>query len=259
VRRIADDNQIVPHLVRYANGNDRLYTHSMNTAAYAIALGSRRDELDEEALRLIGLGALAHDVGLANVDPGLLGRKESALTDGEHAFLAKHPQRGAGLLLDAGITDPVIVEIATSHHEMASHLPLHLQIVQLADTSDTLTNRPGRTDTGAYRALYTLRETTRGRYDPDLPRDFVLMLGGWSCQRMGRSRRCIRRWKPLSQRSARQPPNGERQRARRSPIPPADRRSRSHNGSAARGAAVVRQRLRSHPGVGTSVVHGPRW
>lgn len=177
VRRIADDNQIVPHLVRYAIGNDRLYTHSMNTAAYAIALASRRDEFDEEALRVIGLGALAHDVGLANTDPGLLGREESALTDGERAFLAKHPQRGAGLLLDASITDPVIVEIAANHHEMAANLPLHLQIVQLADTFDTLTNRPGRTDSGAYRALYTLRETMRGRYDPDLLRDFVMMLG----------------------------------------------------------------------------------
>jgi hypothetical protein len=177
VRRIADDNQIVPHLVRFAVGNGRLYSHSMNTAAYAVALGSRRDELDEEQLRLLGLGALAHDVGLANADPDLLGRDESAMSESERAYLAKHPQRGAGMLMDANITDPLILEIAAEHHEMTPDLPLHVQIVQLADTFDRLTNRPGRTDTGAYRALYTLRETMRGRYRADLLRDFVLLLG----------------------------------------------------------------------------------
>ena len=177
VKRIANDNQIVPHLIRFAVGNERLYSHSMNTAAYAIALASRRDELDEEQLRMIGIGALAHDVGLANVNPDLLGREESALTDQERAFLAKHPQRGAGMLMDANITDPMILEIAADHHVMTADLPLHLQIVQMADIFDTLTNRPGRTDSGAFRALYTLRETMRGRYRADLLRDFVTMLG----------------------------------------------------------------------------------
>lgn len=177
VKRIANDNQLVPHLIRFAVGNERLYSHSINTAAYAVALASRRDELDEEQLRLIGIGALAHDVGLVDVDPDLLGREESALSDRERTFLAQHPQRGAGLLLDANITDPMILEIAAEHHVSAPDLPLHLQIVQLADMFDTLTNRPGRTDSGAYRALYTLRETMRGRYRPDLLRDFIEMLG----------------------------------------------------------------------------------
>ena len=177
VKRIANDNQLVPHLIRFAVGDGRLYSHSINTAAYAVALASRRDELDEEQLRMIGIGALAHDVGLANADPDLLGREESALTDGERAFLAQHPQRGAGLLLDTSITNPMILEIVSDHHVSAPDLPLHLQIVQLADAFDTLTSRPGRTDTGTYRALYTLRETMRGRYRPDLLRDFIAMLG----------------------------------------------------------------------------------
>jgi HD-GYP domain-containing protein (c-di-GMP phosphodiesterase class II) len=177
VRRIAGDNQVVPHLVRFALGDERLYVHSMNTAAYAIALASRRDELDLDTLRSIGIGALAHDVGLASTDPTLLGRDESALTEGERAYLAKHPQRGHGMLVEADIEDPIVLDIAHDHHTLGAGLPLHVQIVQLADTFDALTNRPGRTDSGAYRALYTLRESMRGRYRPDLLRDFVLMLG----------------------------------------------------------------------------------
>jgi len=71
----------------------------------------------------------------------------------------------------------VIPAIASEHHLMSPDLLLHMQIVQLANTFDTLTNCPGRTDAGAYRALCTLRETRRGHYRPDLLRDFVVMLG----------------------------------------------------------------------------------
>jgi hypothetical protein len=60
VHRIAEDQQIVPHMTRFAADNERLYAHSTNTAAYAIALASRRDEIDEDLLRTIGTGALAH-------------------------------------------------------------------------------------------------------------------------------------------------------------------------------------------------------
>jgi len=99
------------------------------------------------------------------------------LSESERAYLAKHPERGLSMLQEADVTDPIVLEIAMNHHSTASDLPLHLQIVQLADEFDTLTNRPGRTDSGAYRALYTLRESIEGRYEPNLLRDFVLMLG----------------------------------------------------------------------------------
>lgn len=177
VRQIVEDTQIVPHLVRFAVGDERLYVHSMNTAAYAIALAARREEITTGELRSIGIGALAHDIGLATADVRLLSRDESALTESEHAYLVKHPERGLGVLEEAEMDDPLVLEIVADHHSNAIDLPLHVQIVQLADSFDTLTNRPGRIDSGAYRALYTLRESIEGRYEHDLLRDFVLMLG----------------------------------------------------------------------------------
>ncbi len=177
VRQIVDDTQIVPHLVRFAVGDERLYVHSLNTATYAIALAARRDDVTPEELKSIGIGAMAHDIGLATADARLLSRDESVLSESEHAYLLKHSERGVTVLEDAGVTDPLVLDIAANHHDPGDDLPLHLQIVQLADSFDTLTNRPGRTDAGAYRALYTLRESIEGRYDPTLLRDFVLMLG----------------------------------------------------------------------------------
>ena len=178
VRLIVDDTQIVPHLVRFAVGDERLYVHSMNTAAYAIALAARRDDVSPEELKSIGIGALAHDIGLATADARLLSRDESALSESEHAYLVKHTERGLTVLQEAGVTDPVVLDIAAEHHSTGLELPLHVQIVQLADSFDTMTNRPGRTDSGAYRALYKLRESVEGRYEPGLLREFVLMLGG---------------------------------------------------------------------------------
>lgn len=176
VSQIVADTQIVPHLVRFAVGDERLYVHSMNTAAYAIALAAKRDDITPEELKSIGIGALAHDIGLATADVRLLSRDESVLSETENAYLLKHPERGLSVLEEAGVDDPIVLDIAANHHESGDELPLHLQIVQLADSFDTLTNRPGRTDAGAYRALYTLRESIEGRYDPNLLRDFVLML-----------------------------------------------------------------------------------
>ena len=81
------------------------------------------------------------------------------------------------MLAEAEMDDPLVLEIVADHHSYALDPPLHVQIIQLADSFDTLTNHPGRIDSGAYRALYTLRESIEGRYAHDLLRDFVLMLG----------------------------------------------------------------------------------
>jgi HD-GYP domain-containing protein (c-di-GMP phosphodiesterase class II) len=177
VRQIVEDTQIVPHLVRFAVGDERLSIHSMSTVAYAIALTTQRPEIIPDQPRPIGIGAPTHDIGLATAAAHRLSRDESVLTESEHTFLVKHPERGLSVLQEMQVADPIVLEIVADHHSAATDLPVHLQIVQLADSFDTLTNRPGRTDFGAYRALYTLRESSQDRYDQNLLRDFVLILG----------------------------------------------------------------------------------
>jgi HD-GYP domain-containing protein (c-di-GMP phosphodiesterase class II) len=163
--------------VYFGVGDERLYVYSMNTAAYAVALAARRQNITPEELKSIGIGALAHDIGLATANERLLSRDESVLSESEHAYLIKHPERGHSILQEVVVSGPFAPKFVTNHHNGASELTLHLQIVQLADSFDTLTNRPKRMDPGAYQALYTLRESIERRYDAELLRDLILMLG----------------------------------------------------------------------------------
>jgi len=172
-----EDTQIVPHLVRFAVGDERLSIHSMSTVAYAIALTTQRPEIIPDQPRPIGIGAPTHDIGLATAAAHRLSRDESVLTESEHTFLVKHPERGLSVLQEMQVADPIVLEIVADHHSAATDLPVHLQIVQLADSFDTLTNRPKRMEPGAYQALYTLRESIERRYDAELLRDLILMLG----------------------------------------------------------------------------------
>jgi HD-GYP domain-containing protein (c-di-GMP phosphodiesterase class II) len=180
VDRVADNAALLPGIVRFGKGQERLFTHSANVAAYAVALAARHGKFSEDDLSSIGIGALVHDVALTRVDPGLLQRPASQRTDMERDYLARHPRRGGTMLEQAGIEDPVVLDIVRNHHGATGgeRPSLAAQIVQLADVFDALTNRSdARSQHGPFAALYEMRHRMDGRFSPELIRDFVLMLG----------------------------------------------------------------------------------
>jgi HD-GYP domain-containing protein (c-di-GMP phosphodiesterase class II) len=178
---VAGNASVLSGVVRFAEGNEQLFTHSANVAAYAVVLAARRDEFTDQDLSAIGVGALVHDVGLATVEPALLAKTDEARTDMERHFLARHPRRGAVSLERAGIEDPLILDIVRNHHGPGENtrLTLPVQIVQLADVFDSLTSqRRQHTPHGPFAALYDMRHRMRDRFSPELIREFVLTLGG---------------------------------------------------------------------------------
>jgi HD-GYP domain-containing protein (c-di-GMP phosphodiesterase class II) len=177
---VAGNASLLSGVVRFAEGNEQLFVHSANVAAYAVVLAARRDEFTDEHLSAIGVGALIHDIGLASVDSGLLGRPDDQRTDVERHFLARHPRRGAVSLEQAGIDDPIILDIVRNHHGSGEgRLSLPAQIVQLADVFDSLTSqRRQNAPHGPFAALYEMRHRMSDRFSPELIREFVLTLGG---------------------------------------------------------------------------------
>ncbi len=178
---IANDSSILSGVVRFAEEHEQLFTHSSNVAAYAIVLAARRDEFTDKDLSAIGIGALIHDVGLAAVEPTLLTKPDDLRTDLERHFLARHPRRGATSLEQAGIDDPIVLDIVRNHHGSgeSGRLSLPVQIVQLADVFDSMTSqRRAHTPAGPFAALYNMRHRMDGRFSPELIREFVLTLGG---------------------------------------------------------------------------------
>lgn len=178
--KIANSQSLLSGVVRFAEGDERLLTHAANVAAYSVVLASRIPGLSSDELSSIGVGALVHDTGLSTVDPELLYKPDEERTDLERYFLGRHPGRGAAQLEQAGVDDPIVLDIVRHHHGVADgeQLSLPAQVVQLADVFDSLTSQSRQgAPNGPFAALYDMRHRGNGRFSPELIREFVLTLG----------------------------------------------------------------------------------
>ena len=178
VRSIADDSSVLAGLVRFGEGDERLLARSLNVAAYAIALAQRQPQFTREDLYSIGIGALIRDAGLARATESLTPEDEE-LTDMERSYLDRHAHRAASMLKDAGVSDQIVFDIVSGHHDWPYNreIPLHTRIVQLADRFDAMTNVPGAEQaTGPFAALAEMRRRASDQFSPDLIRDFVMLL-----------------------------------------------------------------------------------
>lgn len=102
-------------LLRLKNKDDYTYMHSMAVCALMVAL-ARGLELSEAEIRQAGLAGLLHDIGKASIPLAVL-NKPAALSDEEFALVRLHPERGHALLLQADITDQVVLDVCLHHHE----------------------------------------------------------------------------------------------------------------------------------------------
>lgn len=101
-------------VARLKNHDDYTYLHSVAVCALMIGLG-RRLQLDDQQVRLAGMGGLLHDLGKATVPLDIL-NKPGKLTEAEFEQMRKHPISGAEMLFNAGAGDELI-DIALHHHE----------------------------------------------------------------------------------------------------------------------------------------------
>src|SRR5690348_2459839 len=88
--------------------------HSLRVANYALQL-SRRIKLTESERRLVGLGALLHDIGKIGVRDAVL-LKPGPLTDREWNEMRAHSLYGRRLLEPLASTEP-IWRLVYTHHE----------------------------------------------------------------------------------------------------------------------------------------------
>lgn len=138
---------------------ERLYRHDKVTFHHSIrvAVLSQRltfalgyDKAEAERVRIAGL---LHDVGKLLVDGRTL-RKTGQLTDGEWELVQQHPVFGLEVLGEYGITDRMILDAATYHHERmdgsgypyalsGGEIPIVAQIIGITDSFDAMTqHRP---------------------------------------------------------------------------------------------------------------------
>jgi HD-GYP domain-containing protein (c-di-GMP phosphodiesterase class II) len=154
-------------LVQMRQFDPTLLTHSVDVCVLSLVVGKER-ELTLDQLRILGAGALLHDIGHLRLPRNLRWQPHS-YTPQQRKLLRAHPHLGVAILAQTlGITEDSR-EIVATHHERvngsgypegrrAAEIPRLSQIVAIADTYDKLvsgwTGQPGLPPTSALRHLY---------------------------------------------------------------------------------------------------------
>ncbi|MGB9429017.1 MAG: HD-GYP domain-containing protein [Gammaproteobacteria bacterium] len=166
---------------------DRNAGHALNTAILAIAFGRHLGH-SEERLRLLGLGAILHDIGKLRTPAEIL-NKPGELTDAEFAVVKRHPADGYEMLQSVAGLPSEVVDMVRYHHERIDgsgypnglrddQVSLSAGIIGIVDAYETLTTdnsyQPAITPA---EALQRLRTTGMAGYGQELTQDFMRFIG----------------------------------------------------------------------------------
>ncbi|WP_454702980.1 HD-GYP domain-containing protein [Agrobacterium burrii] len=125
------------------------FLHSLSVSALMVTFG-RNLGLSEEAVRLLGLGGLVHDLGKMVLPVELL-RKAGKLTAEEMDIIRTHPARGYEMVIRIEGMPKDVLDICLYHHEKfdgtgyphqlaGSAIPQVARIAAICDVYDALTS-----------------------------------------------------------------------------------------------------------------------
>ncbi|HEY6898816.1 MAG TPA: HD domain-containing phosphohydrolase [Rhodocyclaceae bacterium] len=167
-------------------GAEETYFHSLNVSVLSMIL-ARELHLPAEVVRVVGIGALFHDIGLAEIPPRIV-HNPGNLTKAERDFRKLHCQYGADIGRKAGLPSAAL-QIINQHHERydGSGYPRQLKgdtidplarIVALANTYDKLCNPANIAQAlTPHEALALMFGQQRQRHDPKLLQIFIRFMG----------------------------------------------------------------------------------
>lgn len=88
--------------------------HGINVALMAMGAAEALN-LEEQAVRAIGVAGLLHDIGMVRVPVELLSKAEQ-LNDEERAYVTRHPVDGARIIVEADAALDLAAVVAYEHH-----------------------------------------------------------------------------------------------------------------------------------------------
>jgi len=159
--------------------------HQRRIAADAVALGGRLG-LGEDALRDLRYAALFHSLGKIAV-PTMILSKSGPLTPEERRVVQEHPILGARILESIAFLRGVVPIVRHANErwdgsgypsgQRGTDIPLAARVLQIAIGYEAmLADRPYRKALRPEAAVAELRELSGAWYDPDIVREFVLMV-----------------------------------------------------------------------------------
>ena len=165
--------------------------HAVNVAIVSTALGSRLG-LPKRLLADLGMAALLHDIGKANLADHLRGIGQRDVAASDAAAYAAHVFQGMDALLSEHIAESSVrsINVTLLHHYRfdrtgfpkllsSKEQDLFTRIVAVADFYDNATTarEPERPAMEAERAMHALLEGSGTEFDPLVVKAFVILMG----------------------------------------------------------------------------------
>jgi putative nucleotidyltransferase with HDIG domain len=180
------EGDIAIHALNGNRSSDANYQHTLNVTVLALIM-AKSIEMSKEDARLLGMAALFHDIGKAEITDKILMKKDP-LTKSEQAHFEQHSEFGARMAKEVGL--PVrIGKIILQHHECVdgSGYPKHLKteqtdplarLIALVNSYDNLCNPNNITLAKTpYEALAYMYAHQRSKFDESLLKRLIKSLG----------------------------------------------------------------------------------
>lgn len=149
MKTVLDSEEILMVLTDAYLYDEYIYHHSFQVTMYAIAI-AKEMHYSYDDIRLIGIGAMLHDIGKLLVPSEIL-MKPGKLTDEEYKEVKQHTQKGFDLLRNLHSVSLLVAHCAYQHHEridgsgyprglVDSEIHPFAKIIAVADVFDALTS-----------------------------------------------------------------------------------------------------------------------
>lgn len=180
------EGDVAIHALNGNRSSDNHYQHPLNVTVLTLLL-AKSIQMSKEDARLLGIAAILHDIGKAEISDKILLKKDP-LTQSELKHYQQHAEFGARMIKDLGLPAR-LGKIILQHHEFAdgSGYPAGLsteqtdplaRMIVLTSTYDRLCN-PVNVELAKtpYEALAHLFAKLRNKFDEDLLKRLIKSLG----------------------------------------------------------------------------------
>lgn len=187
VESIAEDASTALWLTHLKNVHEYTAQHCVNVSVLSIVFGKHLGFTNDQ-LKLIGLGALLHDVGKMQTPTEILD-KPAKLTHEEFEIMKRHPVDGYETMAATGNVPDQALQIIRYHHERLSgrgypdglkgdQISTAVLMVAIADVYDAITSdRVYHAGMPAHEALKALLQISTGEFGRKLMEEFIRCIG----------------------------------------------------------------------------------
>ena len=153
IKSIVEDDNVIECMVEIKKKSTDIYSHMIDVSVLSVVMGLKL-KLDEEQLKIIGLGALLHDIGLCDIDINIYDEEIEEAEASEKMKYRRHVIQGYELINGHNWIPDLAKLIVLSHHERedgsgypfhknSARIPIEVKVVSVCDYFDEVVNGIG--------------------------------------------------------------------------------------------------------------------